>query len=365
MWIVLRLVALVLAFAARQFSWARKREDNNVFQDIPYGEHTSTHKGKVTRFEFSVPLETGLVFVMTTEGAGDRFFKGLGLTEEFQTGDETFDHRVYVGSDHPVLLRVLQGSSEFRTTVSDFLAQGFQRIWSDGHRLFVVSKEIQSAGVWIPRLARLKKAIEASAKTAGGRLSDPFAARVLLVEGVIWSLAAYAVVAFVPMFDEVGSHLDTYRVISYGLGLSLATFGALLGGVVLVLQRSSRSHRVLVESGVLLAVSLPIIGVQTVVDINRRLDRAPVLSMEASVQEKWTRVTRRRKGGTRTHYHARIHSRGEVVLPPDLEVPSRIYYSLSPGANVGVEIGQGRLGLRYFRSVNGLAWCGSGPLSGC
>lgn len=120
--------------------------------------------------------------------------------------------------------------------------------------------------------------------------------------------------------------------------------------------QSSSSHRVLVESQILLLLSLPVLGVQTVADINRRLDATLPVVVEARVEEKWTTVTRRTKGGTRTHYHARLTSSGKIALPSPLKVPAGIYASLVPGRSIEVEVGVGRVGFPYFRAVNGIEW---------
>ncbi len=356
MWILLRLIAMAIGFVARHLSWSRKREDNQSHHGIAYSEITSRHKGRVVKFEISVPLETGLVFVFTPEGGGDRFFKRLGLTEEFQTGDDSFDEKTYVGSDHPVLLNVLRGDRSFREIVGQMLAAGFFRVWSDGHRLFAESRDEKPASAWVGRLAQLKSLIEAASRSSRGRLADPFAARVLLVEALVWSIAGYAAVAYFQVFGDVGSHFSGLRLILPGLFVAVVTFAALLGVIVLILERSSRSHRVLVESQILLLLSLPVLGIETVADINRRLDVTPPVMVEVRVEEKWTTTSRRRRGGTRTHYHARLTSLGEITVPSPLKVPAGIYSSLVPGRSIGVEVGAGRLGFPYFRSVNGIEW---------
>lgn len=356
MWILLRIIAMAIGFVIRHLTWSRRREDNDRIHGIAYSEVTSKHKGRVTRFELSVPLDTGLVFVFTPEGGMDRLYKKIGLTDEFQTGDAAFDRSVYVGSDHPVLLNILRDDPVIREIVAQALAAGFQRVWSDGRRLFAVSWQTLPSGHWVQKLTRLRRAVETAAARAPGRLSDPFAARVLLVEALLWSLAGYAAVAFFQMFGDVGSHFDGSRLVLLGCLASVPAFGALVWAVFAFLERSSRSHRVLVESQILLLLSLPVLGVQTVADINRRLDAAPPVVVEARVEEKWTTVTRRTKGGTRTHYHARFTSRGEITLPSPMKVPAEIYSSLAPGRSIEVEVGVGRLGLPYFRVVNGLTW---------
>lgn len=354
MWILLRLIAMAIGFVVRLLTWSRRREDNDRIHGLPYSEVTSTHKGRVTSFELSVPLDTGLVFVFTPEGGADRLYKRIGLTEEFQTGDDAFDRSVYVGSDHPALLNILREDPVFREIVAQALAAGFQRVWSDGRRLFAVSVKKMPSGEWVQKLTRLRRAIEIAAARAPSRFADPFAARVLVVEAVLWSLAGYAAIAFFQMFGDVGSHFDGSRLVILGCLASLPAFGVMVWAVFAFLQRSSRSHRVLVESQILLMLSLPVLGVQTVADINRRFDAAPPVLVEARVEEKWTTTSRRRRGGARTHYHVELTSRGEPALPSPLKVPVGIYSSLVPGRSI--EVGTGRLGFPYFRAVNGVDW---------
>jgi len=237
MWILLRLIAMAIGFAVRRLTWSRKREDNERIHGIAYSEVTSTHKGRVTRFELSVPLDTGLVFVFTPEGGMDRFYKKIGLSDELQTGDDAFDQSVYVGSDHPVLLDILRDDPVSREIVAQALAAGFHRVWSDGRRLFAISVQKLPAGHWVQKLMRLRRAIETAAAQAPGRLSDPFAARVLLVEALLWSLAGYALIAFFQVFGDVGSHFDGSRLVFLGCLLSVPAFGLLVWAVFAFLGR--------------------------------------------------------------------------------------------------------------------------------
>lgn len=356
MWILLRLVAMAIGFVARRLSWSRPREDNQQHDGIAYSEVAIRHKGRLVRFEMSLPLETGLVFVFTPERSADRLFKRLGLTEEFQTGDDGFDEKVYVGSDHPSLLNVLRGDRSFREILGQMFEAGFSRVWSDGRRLFAVSGTEQPASPWVRRLAQLKSAVEAAARSSHGRLADPFAARVLVVEALVWSIAGYAIVAFFQMFDDVGSHFDGFPLILSGLLVGLVASAVLIGIVISILERSSRSHRVLVESQIILFLSLSVIGIQTVADVNRRLDTAPPILVEAVVGEKWTTTTRSRRGGTRTRYHVHVTSRGSLQIPSPLQVPSGVYESLNPGTLITVEVGPGRLGYPFFKRMNGRDW---------
>lgn len=189
-----------------------------------------------------------------------------------------------------------------------------------------------------------------------GRLSDPFAARVLLVEAALWSLAGYALVASFQMFGDVAPHFDPFRLVVAGCLASVPAFALLAWAVVAFLQRSSRSHRVLVESWFLLALSLPVLGIETAADLNRRFDSTPPVVVEARVDDKWSTTSRSTKGGRRTYYHARFTSLGDLPLPSSLTVPVEIHRSLRKGRSANVEVGMGRLGFPYFRSVNGIAW---------
>ena len=356
MWILLRLIAMGIGFAVSRLNWSRKREDNNRIHGIAYSELKKTQNGRVTRFELSVPLDTGLVFVFTPEQGIDRLLKRIGLTEEFQTGDEGFDQNVYVGSEHPLLLNTLRNAAACREVVAQAFAAGFRRIWSDGRRLFAIAWQPLPAEHWVQKLARLGRAVELAASRSPGRLSDPFAARVLLVETALWSLAGYALVASLQMFGDVGPHFDPFRLVAAGCLASVPVFGVLGWAVLAFLQRSSRSHRVLVESGVLLALSLPVVGIQTAADLNRRFDSTPPVMVEARVDDKWSTTTKSTKGGRRTDYYARFTSLGELTLPSQLTVPVEIHRSLRKGRTASVEVGMGRLGFPYFRSVNGIAW---------
>jgi hypothetical protein len=63
-------------------------------------------------------------------------------------------------------------------------------------------------------------------------------------------------------------------VVIVGLGVAAASFVALLSLIAFVMRGSSRGHRIVAESAVILLIGVPIASMQLVADTNRALDTA-------------------------------------------------------------------------------------------
>lgn len=355
MWILLRLVVSGIGFAIRYLTRQSRKLPLSSFSGISYSEQIFRSKGRVTGYRLSVPLESGVVFVLTREGGFDRWSKALGLSVEFQTGDPDFDRRVYVACDHPFFCRSLKENCKTREAVDLLLSGGFRRVWSDGKWLHASSDRVQEHSKFVPLLDTLKEGVSHAEAGMARRTSDDFAWRVLLVEALLWAMAGYAGASLLELITAPQDvHLDQSRLIWLGLGLSAVVGCGLIGLIVVFLQRSSRSHRVLWESSLLLLFSLPVFGIQGVSDVNRGGDQSPSVEMQVRVERKWTTVHRRRRGRRSVQHYAsfRPESPG-IPFPNRVRVTSTLYQSLPENQTIPVELGQGRLGLHYFRKING------------
>lgn len=110
MWILLRLAVAILAFCSR-YIMALDPDDpiaDGKFQDIDYFQRIKTDKGNTIGYQFGFRLKTLVPFQFEAESSVNRFYKWLGLSREFATGDAAFDQQIYLACDHPLLLQVLQ-----------------------------------------------------------------------------------------------------------------------------------------------------------------------------------------------------------------------------------------------------------------
>lgn len=357
MWILLRIAAAVCGVLYRYVTATWRDRKREWIGKIPYSSKRWENKrGATVRHRIGVELEMNVCFALTRERRWDRFFKLVGLSEEFQTGDREFDERIYIACDHLGFNYALHKNAKLRKLVHDMFADGFDRIWSNGHMLYASARKTIDTQVWVPRLDRIRKELAAATTKATRRFGDSFTWRVLVVEAIVWGMAGYAAGAvFDYLLHRYAYHVDEGRLYAYGAVAAGMILAGLLGLIVLFLRRSSRSHRILVESVVLLVLSTPVLGVQLVSDINRVGDDSEPMVVQSLVTGHWRREHRGRRGRRWYSHHVQLeHVDGEVPIEGELDISSDVFWTLDDGATIPIEIGRGLLGLRWYKSINGV-----------
>lgn len=357
MWILIRIVAACCGFGVRYLynfgGWKHRS-----FGGRELLEYVSTSKKKVVRHCLGVPF-SGPAFVMTREASWDRTFKFLGLSAEFQTGDEQFDREIYIASDHPFFCNALRDSPEIRGQIRWFFqhVNEAERIVCNGKVLYIQASEEFARERIALKLERLGENLSSALAHLPGRFTDTFAWRALLVEAVVWSMAGYAIGALISLSAHHDLYLDQWRLITYGGLLGVIALIAILALIVAFLQRSSRSHRILVECALVLLLSLPLLGYQGVADYNRLADNAPPRLIETTVVRKWTEVHKRKRSSYHT-YHIEVALPPEadgIQLPREIKLTAGVYGTLHEGQKFAVEVGTGKLGIPWYRKINGVA----------
>ena len=138
MWLVIRLLIAIGAGVIRFLSPTWRGKPTGIAGGrAAYESVSKTKGGKITGFRLGVGLDTGFVFDFHKESQTDRFFKWLGLSDEVQTGDSSFDQKIYVACDHLGLHDILTFEPRARAAILAALDAGYDRIRSDGRVLWM------------------------------------------------------------------------------------------------------------------------------------------------------------------------------------------------------------------------------------
>jgi hypothetical protein len=351
MWILFKLGALLFGVLVRWVSHFSptifKEKDGYRFAC----RKRKNRNGRVTFTSVGVPLELKWVFVLTKESGVDRFFKSLGMSTEFQTGDSVFDQRVYIAGDHPHLGEVLRASQLGREGIIRLLDQaGFFRIRSDGKVLWVDFAGNKEPEDVLPSLCQVSSEVGTRARQHHAAiLTDPHFWKIFLAESLAWGLAMYGVAAlFDVLWHREDLHLHPWNVYSKGAAVGVVGFLLAFGILIGLLRKSSRTHRILVEGGFLLCISLPWIGVASFSDVNREFDTASSIEVVTQVQRYWEVEHRTRKGGKYWTYHIALAQTD--LLPSEIRVSYDTYRKLKrPNQMIRVRVGPGALGEPWYR----------------
>lgn len=357
MWIFIRLMLALAGFAIRTLARGRKPKESGRHEGVPYTSKVHQAKGRTKSFEIGMPRVTPTWIRFHAESAADRAFKAIGVANEIQTGDAEFDQKVYVTCDHPHVAAVLTESRELRAAIVAMLGNGYKKIYFDG--AYVRAWRPADYHPTTRDLQLLHAVYVASWKLSDAppsRLGDRFLWKALLVEGVIWSIAGYAIGAAVEVFwAQEDSHLEKLAVWKTGGIVAGVAFCVLLLVIALWMRGSSRGHRVIIESAIVLLLGLPITSVQVVSDTNRSFDDSPPTVVETTFSQC---EIREHRGRRRKSYSYHLHVNAPVEAPaPALPSTIQISRDLCSAANassddvVTIALGGGRWGIRWYRWI--------------
>jgi hypothetical protein len=347
MWILMRVVLATLGFWLRQLGKGRTLELDQSYEGTPYVAKIRRDKHVVTHFTIGMACRSPAWIRLHLEGSLDRWFKRIGFSSEIETGDDVFDRIVYVACDHPFVAQVLRESAELRDAIYAMLEAGYEYVMFDGAAR---PPRDEPSPRDLQMLKRVKEAAKRLETPLPSRIRDPFMWKVLVIEGVIWSIFGFALGAFFEAYVyREQFHVSTFHVWLVGVGLALVAFLVLVGATYLLLRGSSRGHRVIIESALVLVISLPGASTQIVADTNRKLDDAPAVTVTRTIESCRLRKTRGRTEASL--YLAPESTPTEPRVPHEIEVRTYLCSAAVPGATVELDIKPGRLGLPWLQQI--------------
>ena len=356
MWIVIRLVLAAIGFAIRIFAPRRGLGTAQMAGDTPVYVNVHRSKGRrIVGFTIAIERKTPTWIRLHAENAIDRTFKAIGIANELQTGDSAFDRKVYVTCDHPHVATVLTESPDLRRAIVAMLDDGFRKIVFDGTTVRADRRASEEpSGNELLALKAVSDAAWRLSEPPPSRAGDPFVWKALVVEGVIWSIGGYAIGAAIELAavrEDV--HLATGPLWQTGILVALVGFLALLAVIVLWMRGSSRGHRVIVESVLVLLLALPVTSMQAVADTNRALDNAAPTIVERTYTRCETRRHRSRRS-TRYSYHLYLSPPGNgdgPTLPSEIQITGSLCTAAQGSGVATMAIGPGRWGIPWYRWI--------------
>jgi hypothetical protein len=337
--------------------WAGRKQ--NLSSGEEYSVFISKGKGDHVNYtEYSTELKSRSVFRLTHESWIDRVCKKIGFATELQTGDAAFDSSVYIACDSPLFHAAVKDTPDIRNAVTTLMQMGAKSLTSNGKKLTVRlpgdrSSELPIATLLV-KLTSLLRAEESRVMTLR---RDPFLAKAVAIEAVIWGLSAYTVLGVSASF---ASQRDLYFNLFPVFVKSFWVGGALTIGLVLlirlILKGSSRSHRIIIESAIALGLSLPFAAYHIVSDVNISLDTHAPVVVERKILGTRMKTHRSRRGRSYT-YHLNIDKgqkeRG-ITLSDSVQVEREDFDSASTDTqrkSARLTVGPGYLGLTYLKDL--------------
>jgi hypothetical protein len=338
---------------------------------IRYHRELVMAKDRVAAIRAGVPVPKGYRFELKRESATDRFFKWLGLSVEYQFGQDGFDKLVYVASNDDHLFNRLANSPALRAAAVElfqtatpkhrlrgvFCAHG--QLWVDvrnGNRLFGEDSDAgelsRIAEHLLPHLEQMAKSLREVVPTTGApEARDRFLFRAIALLSVSSGLAANGVVHLLrTSLQSDAFTIDTRELWTYATVLGALVIGSLLVATVLWLGRSARAHLILIELALVGSFGAVLTSWVELRDINMELDTAASVAREALIVDRY--VSRSRKGGTR--YYVKIRNwTSRDGDTRSIQVSSSFYSQASMGRALLIDEYPGRIGIRWA-TIRGL-----------
>ncbi|MCC7460021.1 MAG: hypothetical protein IT286_01845 [Proteobacteria bacterium] len=358
MWILIKFVVALAAFfykfLSKHFGSFGDGESVNV-QGIPVFISTEDSKGNIHTTTFEIKFDSKYVFKFTKETWFDRWMKTLGVAIEIQSGEKNFDNHIYVASDSRTFMQQVCREAQVRELITNLFLGGCKHIHSDGRSI-----QIEFSGDQSSNQEFMNNFIQLYAHIAKIKIRSPysfdvFAVKALFLEAAIWSIAAYSLVGFLEFtFSHVNTYVHPMPIFIQGLWMGGIISALLIFFVILMMRGSSRGHRLIVESIIVLGLALPFVGFNTVSDVNMALDDSNSVIEESKVINRYEKKHRRgRRGGSYYTYHIQIDqftTPDTYHIARDIKIPHADYLVANVGDQVRIEIGQGKLKHPYYRS---------------
>lgn len=354
MTIVLR-IAIALVVFLYNILWKSKAKftgNATPLGETKYFKETfgrGRYSGPITLL--SLPISLPHSFHLHLESDIDHYAKQLGLATEFQTGDQQFDQKWYIASDNPHFTSVLKSDHQLREKIRELCSSELFSVGARGQVLtfkfagdnLTVTETIKDAVLYFYRKLH---AIPVQ--------GDAGFKKIAIVEAIIWSSVVYAVASLVDAdwFDEL--YFQQNSLVSESVFLSLIGALIYLGGLFLLMRKSSWSPLIFWQSGILLLFAVPVVSFQLTSEYNLLMDNTPTQKFSFQVASKEIRYSGRSQLKA-DHYI-------KIVIPEDfpaksLQIPKLIHvkedlFERTPdrGASLDLEIGAGRLGYAYFKN---------------
>jgi hypothetical protein len=351
MLLIPKLGFLLIGFLARFFNLRLRFFSKQMnLEGVDFSLVHSKHDSSVW-----IPLKSRFIFKLNPEKPWDQWLKSIGLSQEFQTGDKEFDDRIYMASDSLSLNKHLAADEDLKKLIIDLNKLGFKQIIVDGKYFRIkFSKEHSFDNTYLSKVVMIFKQIEEIENKWRGNFHDPFAWKYLFTESLLWSFAAYGIATFIEFSSsEEAKYLDLTPLVKQGLIYgSLATL-ILIIIVVYSFRGSSRGHRIIIESIILLLIGLPVSCLGLLSDLNMHLDYHSTKTIELLIEDKSTHLTRTRSG-SRTHYRLELEQKTNYrfyQLPRSLEVSSDLYHQAANGQFLIVEVAPGRFNFPWYKRM--------------
>lgn len=320
-----------------------------------YGfRHSTSKNGHVTGTQIWMPISRGIHFRLQSENGWTQFCKTIGFGRETQIGSE-FDEQFYIASDHGPFLSKLKLDPQFQTILRELQRAGVTKFVSDGNGYLVLKMDG-------PR-ETLSDEFAKSLDTLAGKLKefatrrlqiDPFLAKVMFLEAVLWSAFGYGLSGYLTFTVEPEIvHISTMPIFLIGISVGAGFLLTWIAAIFFLMRQSSRAPLLISDFLFMGSIVLIAAGPMAAADINRALDTSEAEFTRAGIYRTFSRTTGTGKNRRTRHYLELVYVNNPYQLPGTFEVGwDRNKFAANQG--IEFEVRKGYFNVPYIAQKNSI-----------
>ena len=326
--------------------------------------YTGNNADKPAGLRMGIEAPRGYDFVIKPENWRDRFFKWIGLSVEYQVGDNAFDTAVYIVSNDSRIGMRLKLNPQLRLDILAIFnavtpnSARIREVRCVAGRLWVhyslKTKKFNArnlpalAGRVVPKLGTFAEDLKKYQESADGTQRDPFVWKAILILSISSALFFNGMVHLYRLsWLNIPFTIDNAVLIRPVLYCSAAIVSVLVMATLFFLGRSARAHLVLLE--ILLVGSLGAVATSytELRDLNMEFDFAIPVVYEPVVTD--MEIKHGRRG--RVRYYLYLGDWTQESAVRKIQVSSQFYRSVERGSKVLVRQKSGYLHARWVEHI--------------
>jgi hypothetical protein len=356
MWIIFKLLislgALYYQFLSKYVSPSGLRKSK--LNELIYFFKKDNFNEFNTSSTLGLELKNKITFKITKESYWDKFFKQVGFSHEFQTGNQNFDEKYYIASDDSSFCQKIATDSKISELIDELFKSNCSYIFSNGLMIWAKFLDDRSKDERI--INCLNELKEKLLNLESKKKYDALFFQIIFIESIICLVSIYTWLGILEWYAfEEDVNLNIYSIYAFGFFCGLLLSIIVIGIIYIFLKGSSRGHRIIVECTLYLVLSFPLGGCFVISDINKGLDQSPPLIVRAKILSAYRKPSNKfRRRGTYT-YHLKVSSienPSRLILPKHMTISYSNFLKLKNSSSVDIVIGRGYLNFPWYKSFN-------------